>query len=219
MAIMLKNLCESNYNVIVKPEGTTSIESMGELASWLNRRIIDPIKSKMNPDEPVTGKHYPILSDGSSFHDPHGNIKVFVGMFPDKWRPRILGGVAHFLDKIGAHHSNWELVGKEYQDDKRFVNIQVDLTKPDVPKIIMSNGALQMIMDLLEIGSHFSHKGQFSLNAPAKWLHDKIQNYFDLLEKGLTPAPQNVKIRAYLNEMMAMCKWAIAHGVKQIEAH
>lgn len=219
MAIQLKNLCESNYMVHVKPEGTTSIESMGELASWLNRKIIDPLKKKMNPDEPITGQHYPIMSDGSSFHDPYGNIKVFVGMFPDKWRPRILGGVSHFLDQIGAKHSNWELVGKDYQDDKRFVNIQVDLTKPQAPKIVMSNGALQMIMDLLEIGTSYQYGGHFTMKIPAQELHDRIEEYFSNAEGGISPLPQNTKIRAYLNEMKSLCKWAINHGIKTIEAH
>jgi len=223
MPILLKNLL--NEGVTVKVAGHSRSEELKhlyDLAQVINRKVMTPILNKI-PQEDLTYKtHAPVLPDGSSYYETTGNINIYTGMVPDKWRPRIMGGISHLLQKLGVKTGQWELIGKEYQDDKKVVRIPIEYmpsSQDPAPYINMSGGALEKIKFLLDLGTQYdTENGSLTLSIDVDALRDYLDNYFENVEQGLAPVPPNPKVRQYLFELRKMIQWAKKHGHKTIVA-
>jgi hypothetical protein len=218
MAIMLKQLCESKKHILIKPAGTRGIQSVGELATWLNHKVVGPIVDKIPEWKHNTNlTHNPILASGETFHKKSGELTIFIGAFPDKIRPHILGGVRYFLDNRNIKHKDWKFIDKDYQDDKKVVTLFVTIAD-EAPSITLISAYLQEITLLLELEDECYSEYDNSLNIPTGHLYNKIKSYFELAGAGLAPPPKNEYMRLCIYELRNMCKWAIQHGVDHIES-
>lgn len=226
MSILLQTLTESK-SIRVKAQGHSNyldLKDMSDLSILVTRKVVEPIKKHMKPNEFMIGLHDPVMVGGNDYHENNGDLYIYIGQFKDNWRPRILGGVDHLLNQLGVKTETWKVQGKDYQDDKKCVIIPVlrlPTSDDPSPEILMTGGSLEKIKELLSLGEAFDNekRGSLSLKIAADSLKELIEDYFKEVEKGLSSPPPNTTIRYYLQEMLELTDWAIKHKLDYIVAH
>jgi len=221
MSILLKNLIgEASGTITIGVAGHSvsfDMVTMNDLAKAITKKVVDPIRNKLTVPEQVNFTHDPVLTDASAYHETSGNLNIFIGMFPDKWRPKVLGGVAYVIKQMRIKTEKWETIGQGYADDKKFVRIPVThlgVNEDPAPTIQMFKDTLLKIKELLELGKEYdTNEDRSSLVINTYDLEERLNTYEDLVTQDLAPhiPLTNKKIRQYLQDLRKLVEWAKKH--------
>ena len=201
---------------VVGHDYESDFKDLNDLSWWIQKKVIGPIMKKMSNEEKQSFKHDPIAPDGSSFSSTSGNLNVYTGMFPPKWRPRILGGISWFLQGEKIPTGTWTTDISGFFKGEQVVRIPIkSLPTKQEPGVNLglSTSTVMKIRDLLEIGLPYGEDDNFSIHADT--LLSKIESYSDEVQQGLAPEP-DLKIKHFIETLRQMAEWAIKHGYTEI---
>jgi hypothetical protein len=233
MPILLKEILEGStkwgsQTVTIKPVKKKGlgqkIVGVYSLIEWLNKMVIDPICAKM-PDIDDEGVGFDVLNSQVPSDQDWGDMFVEIGQFPDVWRPRVLGGLDHFLKAAGVDTGTWTVEGKAYQDDKLRVRIPVigipqKEYEKDIPKLYYSCALLEKIKMNIGLNDAFDVEGNsFTLSIPSGVLFNQLAAYKEAWQKGLAKSPKVLEIGFAIKGLQSLAEWAIKHHYPQIEAY
>ena len=185
-------------------------EDIFELALWLAKKVQGPLMSKMSEEEKKIIKHDIITPDGGN-----GNIiNVYIGLFPEKWRAKLLGGIEYFLKKDEVKTGPWAVnQSKVYShNDQPVQTVRIPITKLNpkkdaAPSVSMSYSSLKTIMNLLKLDPNYFD--DYMSSVPVDDLLHKIEVFKNSDDE---ESVYDDKLQYFINKLNDMAQWAKKHG-------
>lgn len=192
------------------------IVNIGSLSWWLASNVQIPIMKKMTDDEKKTIQMDIITPDGNSYDQMSGKLNVYIGAFPEKWRPMLLGGIQHFMDKHGVIYGKWTQ-GTSALHGKAKVVIPIESVNPTrdpALSIHLAYGTVKELKELLGLESS-DHGDENTFLVDASELIERIREYKANSEQAISPTVP-AKFTLILETLLKMATWALKHGYTEI---
>lgn len=185
------------------------ITSIGNLCWWLSEKVQLPIMKQMTPEEKSTIKSEIIVADGLDYDKQSGIISVYIGNFPEKWVPNLIGGIRYFLKNKNITTGTWKTdTSKMYNVDTIRIPIEdiSHVTKNPAPSVSMSYGTANAVFNLLDCPEY----KEYGINISVNTLLRKIHQFYD---NDQYAGEHNLH---YINQLNNMCDWAQNNGFDTI---
>lgn len=189
-----------------------TIEDMISLSYYLQQKVLLPIMQKMTPEE-KKNIDQDVIACGPSYEDKSGKLYIRPDMLPTRWRPRVVGGVRHFLLEAGVQFGKWHVQTTNNGEEVIMIPIEhipEEHSAPSLHITATSANAILTILGITDIDDYFSH-------LDADDLLERIGEFWGSeKEKQVMQNPDGEKFIHFIKKLSDIALWAKKHGFSKI---